>query len=112
MTTLGIPPFNPDKDQWLRSLSTAVNQLIQGKTNNTGSVTLRANFATTALVLAPGQLGANTTVKLTPTTANASAEIGAGTLYISAKNVSTATVTITHANNAQTDRIFDYAFIG
>jgi hypothetical protein len=43
-------------------------------------------------------------------TANAAAEVGAGTIYISA--VSHRSFTITHANNAQTDRTFGFVCIG
>jgi hypothetical protein len=42
-----------------------------------------------------------------PTTANAAAEIGNGTIYVSSRGKQTAT--ITHANNSQTDRTFAYA---
>ena len=45
-----------------------------------------------------------------PTTANASAEVGAGTIYVSAR--AKQTFTLTHANNGQTDRTYKYAIIG
>jgi hypothetical protein len=47
---------------------------------------------------------------LMPTTANAAAEIGAGTAYISARTKRS--FTITHANNSQSDRTFGYVVIG
>ena len=49
-------------------------------------------------------------ILLMPTTANASAEQGAGTIYVSAR--AKQTFTLTHANNGQTDRTFKYAIIG
>lgn len=47
---------------------------------------------------------------LVPMTAHTAAEIGAGTLYISA--VANRSFTITHANNSQTDRTFGFVCIG
>lgn len=83
-----------------------------GKTNNTGTLTLTANAGSTTLTLAPGIVGTDTQLFLFPKTANASAEIGAGTLYVSASSVTSNTFTITHANNAQNDRTYAYMFVG
>ena len=91
-----------------RIFALAINELTQGRSNATGSVTLTENAATTAVTndnFAPGS-----TVYFTQTTANAAAEIGAGTMYVSAR--AKGTFTITHANNAQTDRTFLYAILG
>ena len=45
-----------------------------------------------------------------PKTANASAEQGNGTIFISAR--ANGSFTITHANNSQTDRQYGYIIIG
>ena len=45
-----------------------------------------------------------------PTTANASAEQGAGTMFVGPR--AKQSFTITHANNAQTDRTFAYSVLG
>ena len=45
-----------------------------------------------------------------PTTANASAEIGNGTIFISARN--DGNYVLTHANNSQNDRTFLYVILG
>jgi hypothetical protein len=72
-----------------------------------GDVTLTANAATTVVsVLA---MAASAHVFFSPRTANAAAEIGAGTMYVSAR--SKWSFTITHANNAQTDRTFSYQIV-
>jgi hypothetical protein len=92
----------------LTKFALAINQLASGRSNAVGSVTLTASAATTT-VTAP-TCGAGSTVLLTPTTAHAAAEIGNGTMYVSA--VANGSFTITHANNAQTDRSFDFACIG
>lgn len=85
----------------------AINELTQGRSNAHGTVTLTANAASTAVTNA--NCSSSSCVKITPTTANAAAEIGNGTLYIVAANGS---FTITHANNAQVDRSFTYAIQG
>jgi hypothetical protein len=93
------PPFSPAVQ-----IAQTINALINGRANNTGSFTLTANAASTAVT----DVGYQTQQKIlfTPTTANAAAEIGAGTMYVSAKGQGS--FTITHANNSQTDRTFDY----
>jgi len=92
----------------IRRLANGVNLLADGRSNATGAVTLTANQATTTLTDA--RIGTDTVITLQPTTANAAAEIGAGTLYVSA--VTKGGLTLTHANNAQADRTFDYALQG
>jgi hypothetical protein len=57
------------------------------------------------------RVGNETTILWSPTTANASAEMGNGTIYHSA-TVAGTSFTLTHANNAQTDRTFNYALLG
>lgn len=93
---------------WCRNVSTTVNNIMRGKTNNTGSVTLTANAATTTL--SDPNIGGNSVVNFSPTTANAAAEVGNGTLYFDAPG--SGSVVIEHANNAQTDRTFNYIVIG
>ena len=91
-----------------RQLANAINQISEGRSNAFGTVTLTANQATTTLT--DERIGTDSTVSFTPTTANAAAELGAGTMYVSAKTGGS--LTITHANNAQADRTFDYAIQG
>lgn len=80
----------------------AIRDLFQGRSNAVGRVTLTASSTTT--VVSALNIGADTKVFLTATTANAAAEAGGTALYISA--VGSGTFTITHANNSQTDRTF------
>lgn len=92
----------------LRTLLFFVQQLIRGRSNATGTVTLTASATTTTVTRANNN--ANAAVFLMPRTANAAAELGNGTLYRSA--IDGDGFTLTHANNAQTDRTFDYIVIG
>lgn len=89
-------------------INTAIRQLAQGRNNATGSVTLTASATST--VVSSDIVNDTDTVLLSPMTANAAAEIGAGTAYVSA--VAKGSFTITHANAVSTDRTFRYAVFG
>lgn len=89
-------------------IADSLNNAIKGKLNCTGSVTLTISSATTTLT--DIRIGLYSVILLMPTTANASAEIGNGTIYFGTPG--NGTVTINHANNAQADRTFTYAIIG
>jgi hypothetical protein len=60
--------------------------------------------------VADKRLSATSFFGLMPTTANAAAEIGNGTIYVSAQGKQT--LTLTHANNGQTDRTYRYVILG
>ena len=85
-----------------------VNNILDGKINSTGTVTLTASTTTTTI--SDNRVGENSVILFMPTTANASAEQGAGTMFVATR--AKQSFTITHANNAQTDRTFAYSVIG
>lgn len=85
-----------------------INQLCQGRNNATGTVTLTANVTTTVVQAPNCSTGAS--VLLSPLTAHASAEDAAGGRFTS--TISNGSFTVTHANNAQTDRTYSWAAIG
>lgn len=91
-----------------KNIIRSIRELASGRSNAVGSVTLTASTTTTTVT--DINCAAGSVPILTPTTANASAEIGAGTIYISA--VANKSFTITHASNSQTDRTFKYAILG
>ena len=91
-----------------RQTAQAVNLLIDGKFNSTGTVTLTASAASTAVT--DYRAGPDSVIVFTPTTANAAAEQGGGTMYLSAR--AKQGFTLTHANNSQTDRTVLYIVIG
>lgn len=80
----------------------AIRQLMQGRDDAGGSVTLTASVAST-IVSAPN-CAAGSQVFLQAKTASAATEVGNGTVYVSA--VANQSFTITHANNATADRSF------
>ena len=98
----------PNTGATQRQITTAIRQLMQGRSNSTGSVTLTASTTTTTVTNVT--LNSGGVPVLVPLTANAAAEQGAGTLYVS--DISAGSFTLTHANNAQTDRTYAYISIG
>lgn len=93
----------------LSSLADVVDVLagaMNGKTNNTGTVTLRASETTTTIVDA--RIGVNSVIVLSPLTATAAAAVPV--VYVSARGKQTAT--LTHDSDAANDRMFAYAVIG
>jgi hypothetical protein len=99
-----------DAEQHRRQIAQSVNLLMGGKGNNVIDVTLAASAASTTVTDA--RIGVNTVCLLMPTTANASAEIGNGTVYVALASRVNGAVAITHANNSQTDRVFKLVLVG
>ena len=77
---------------------------LTASNGNVGTCTLTASAATTAV--ANTSVSANSIIVLTPTSANAASDFANG-LYISAKTAGTS-FTITHPNNANADKTFNY----
>lgn len=100
----GSVPSLSEKDPF--RMVQAINELFQGRSNAAGVCTLTASATTTTV--AAENCGDESKVFLMPTTVNAAAAVA--TTYITA--VRNGSFTITHANNAQTDRTFSYAAIG
>lgn len=83
------------------------NNLLSG---GASTITFTANAATTTLTFAPNVLSTTSQLILMPKTSNAAAAMN--TWWESARSVSSYTITLSHANNAQTDRTFGYVLIG
>lgn len=105
------------QDELGRRASQICRMFLQGHINTNelqsgGSalITFTANSATTVVTFLPGALSNTSQLILIPTTANAAA--ANNTWYISASSPSANTITLTHANNAQTNRTFGYVLIG
>lgn len=106
-----VRPFDPARipaEPVVRALARAINEVQTGRLNATLDVTLTAGAATTTVLDA--RFSEQSFIGFMPKTANAAAELGAGGLYVSARTSGSATVT--HANNAQTDRDFTIIILG
>jgi hypothetical protein len=97
---------SPDERAHRRELARGVRNALQGKTINTGSVTLTASSTTTTLTDA--RIGAASVLLFMPTTAHA--VTAAAALYVSVRTRGSAT--LTHASSANVDQSFSYVVIG
>ena len=97
-----VPPNGADA----RTTATVIRNLVDGKSNNTGSITLTANATSTNIT--DTRVGAYSVIVLMPRTANAATAMTA--VYVSARG--TGTATITHDSQSATDRSFEYAVVG
>jgi hypothetical protein len=92
----------------LKKIVLAIQQLAAGRSNAVGSVTLATGVSSTTVTTA--NCAAGSVPILVPASANAAAEVGNGTMYVSA--VANGAFTITHANAASTGRVFLWAVVG
>jgi hypothetical protein len=97
-----LPPFGGDQ----RAVAEIVNGIMDGKTNNTGTVILAQSATTTTLTDA--RIGIESVILFTPTSSHAAAEMAH--LFISAQT--TGSATITHRNTGHNDLNFQYIIVG
>ena len=90
----------------LVDVARGVRLLFQGKTNNTGTITLTANTTTTTL--SDPRLTVESWVGFDPLTANAAADVP----YALTANRNNLAWTLTHSNAATTDRTFRSVIVG
>ena len=110
MSKQSVPTSGTNWKEWLLKVAMAVNEIRHGHLNTGGLFTLSASVASTTFI--DDRISVDSTVVLVPTTANAAAELGAGTLYMSETGRVNGSIVVTHANNAQTDRTFRVVIIG
>lgn len=91
-------------------VAATVNRLNRGKFNASVDVTLTANAAST--VVTDERIGIGSVLLFDPVTAHAATELANGTLYAASVGRGNGAVTLTHANNSQTDRTFHMLVIG
>ena len=109
-TTILEVAGKPNGELHRRLLAEGQQRIMDGRTNNVIEVTLDANEASTTVTDA--RITFQSALIPMPRTANAAAEIGAGTMYIADSGRANGSVTIVHANNAQTDRDFLFVIVG
>lgn len=107
-TRLAPPAFLEDEKQHRRALAAWTREAHQGHLGNIGEVTVGTGAAATSVT--DFRVGPNSFIGLMPTTANAAAELAAGTLYVSSRSAEG--FTITHANTTTADRAFVYCVLG
>jgi hypothetical protein len=95
-----------DEKEHRRKIASTVNQMLGGKMNCTGTLTLAATA--TATVLTDARIGPASVILLMPATASAAAAVAG--LYVGARGKGSAT--LSHAAAPATDQRFGYAVIG
>lgn len=97
-----LPPRTDDPKEmgrWYTRVCEEINK------DQVGTCTLTANAVTTTVT--DSNVFASSKIYLTPTSANAAADVGSATgVYIS--SVSDGSFIITHPNNANSDKTFNY----
>lgn len=94
----------------IRAIARVVNRTLQGKTNNHATVTL--DTSTTTTTVTDERVTFQSKIYFDPMTANAATELYGATMYVLEANRQNGEFTITHANNAQSDRTFGYVVVG
>lgn len=92
----------------VRRIVQAIIELVTGRQNSVGDVTLTAGAASTVVPFP--NCSKDCRVFLFPQTANAAAALA--TTFILRANIVQKQFTITHANNGQTDKTFSFLCIG
>jgi hypothetical protein len=98
-----LPAFGGDQ----RAVAEVVRGVMDGKTNNTGSITLAVGSAVTT-TLTDQRIGVDSVIVFVPASAAANAD--ATRVYASAQGQGTATVN--HAANVTANKTYRYAVIG
>ena len=104
MAGLTIAPSERD----LFKIVMAVRQLMEGRSNATGTFTL-TNGATTTSVTAPN-CGPSSIVLFSPQTANAAAQVA--TTYVPPATVVAGSFVVNHANPGNTTSTFGWVALG
>ena len=107
---LVVPTRFTDLNHMGRVLGNAINQLMNGKNNALGSVTLTASTTTT--VVADPRVGTNSVITFIGTTSNGGIALADATnpLFISSRG--DGTFTITHHSDAAVDQTLEYSITG
>ena len=95
---------------YIRRMWESLQSLRKGKIECVTTITLTASVTST--VLSDIRISPQSILIFDPLTANAAAELAAGTLYVLQANRGDGTATLTHANSAQTDRDFLVGILG
>lgn len=107
MANLQLVPLTDSNDSQRRTLiATNLNEVIKGRQNNLGTVTLSAGVTTTTVT--DTRIKLSMFIFLQAITANAAGAVA--NTYVSA--VADGSFTLTHANTATMDRTFWYIFHG
>ena len=95
------------EEEHRRKISTALNQVLKGVSNNHFTVTLEVDATTTEVMFPPVRPGSG--VQITPGSASAAMSFATGNIWVEAQSEK---AIIHHDSSSATDRIFHLAFNG
>lgn len=105
-----VPEVQGNETEHRRKLAIGVNLALTGKINAVSNLTLTPSASTTTIT--DQRITPTSFMHFMPQTANASAELGNGTIYVPQATMLKGSAVIQHANNAQTDRTFAIVILG
>ena len=100
---LKVPTFTDNQDEQNRLTANAINNILDGKINSTGEITLTNSSTTT--ILTDARIGGNSVILLMPITNNAA------NAHIHFTDIGNGTATMNHGSGSST-RTFKYVVIG
>lgn len=103
---LNVPLTNPDTKAHTRQCAITINNVMDGKINSTGEITLTASATTTTL--SDARIGSNSVILFMPRSANARTAINS--LFITSR--ASGSCTINHSSSSNTDQNLSYVIIG
>jgi len=109
----GVPTYiSSNITEWATKVRNTANNSLRGKMNSVGTFTLGANTASTMVVTTPGLITPNSVIAYYPKTANAAANFADGAMFLSTVDPANDRFTLTHTNDANTDKTFQFAVLG
>ena len=108
--TLVPPLYWPEPKKQLYLIAQAVQNILDGKINSTGSFTLTANQTTT--VVQDRRVGTKSVIVWHPTTQNAGGEVGMYLTNVGELSGGVRSFTINHGSDSRVDRVFRYCVLG
>ncbi len=109
----GVPQYTGTNiKEWANAIKITTSNNAAGKLNVVGTFTLNASTVSTSIKFSQGLVGQDTVLIFYPTTASAATEFGAGSIFISSRDVDNYIISLTHASTADTDKIFSFVLIG
>lgn len=109
----GVPEYLADERQHRTRMAKVINTLNLGKMNVAQAITLNTSQTTT--VVKDARIGINSAILLTPLTANAATAYTAGwyvTDQLPSLGSTPGSLTLNHANSANTDQNFTLTILG
>jgi hypothetical protein len=108
---ISVPELMTDVPSWLKIIAAKVNQILRGRTNNVGEITLTASATSTNITVAVGTFGDKTVFVFMPITNNAADHYN-NKFYVSANDPRAGTYTVTHSSAPHTDLTYRVAYVG